>query len=240
MTFSQNHFVAPSFKRLAPSGAGQSFTLIELLVVIAIIALLAGMLLPVFNKAKEKGRQTACINNLKQIGTCLIMYRDENDEDVSPWISTLYPEGLSQEVYHCPSDTWKNDPNNTPESWLSRPDGQYSSAYDRRVSAAVGNTGVHGINSNPDVTKISYFYETSHAGSPGWSWNGQSADCWMHLKAIQIEDFDPTLFPVVRCGWHLRKRNNPASTKNAPVLNISWAGNFFLSMNQWEDGVWTP
>jgi prepilin-type N-terminal cleavage/methylation domain-containing protein/prepilin-type processing-associated H-X9-DG protein len=58
----------------------RGFTLIELLVVIAIIAILAAILFPVFAQAREKARQSACISNLRQIGTAFSLYQQDYDE----------------------------------------------------------------------------------------------------------------------------------------------------------------
>ncbi len=69
-----------SFFRPRAAQQRSAFTLIELLVVIAIIAILAAILFPVFAQARAKARQTACLSNLKQIGTGLMMYTQDNDE----------------------------------------------------------------------------------------------------------------------------------------------------------------
>lgn len=58
----------------------RGFTLIELLVVIAIIAIQAAILFPVFAKAREKARQTACTNNQRQIATAIQMYTQDHEE----------------------------------------------------------------------------------------------------------------------------------------------------------------
>ena len=70
--------------RRARCGIHRGFTLIELLVVIAVIAILAGILVPVFVEAKGKARQTKCVSNLKQIAAAWLMYADDNEGRACP------------------------------------------------------------------------------------------------------------------------------------------------------------
>ena len=118
----------------------EAFTLVEVLVVISVIGILAALLLPVLGKAKEQGRATACLSNLRQLGIGLQLYVQDNENRLPVMYDAPFPTNIastnltveavlvpyvvSSNLFRCPSDKELFERTKSSYSWNVLVNGQ--------------------------------------------------------------------------------------------------------------------
>lgn len=147
------------------------FTLIELLVVIAIISILASMLLPALNQARDKAKSIACVSNQKQISLAMITYLDDNNEMYPPYDAPSWAFAIvdlkylpAPNVYFCPGVTF--------DSIYSRP-GSGASAVDLPTTES-------------RYDYIAYGYNYQYLGSNYGGWNGLPTSAFPTQKRSKV------------------------------------------------------
>lgn len=147
----------------------QGFTLIEALIVILVIALLAGMLFPVFVRAREKARQTVCISNLKQIATAWLMYADDYDNQACIsyyWVDNGWVNSWDFKIKEVRGSSGLSEPH---DGLITDPKGQIRGIWRYGLLGAYAKSGglyscpsFHGGKWNRPYT--GYAYNASYIG----------------------------------------------------------------------------
>ena len=191
-----------------------AFTLIELLVVIAIIAILAAILFPVFAQAREKARQTTCLSNLKQIGTGISMYIQDNnsvflrnEQTVGGCPQTLLmPYTKSTQIWGCPSDLNEKVQKNNDPTIVSY---MLNTQFNSRVDSAVTRPADLIVTHDSDPSEVGW--------TEGNSWdNGKTTD-WPQFRpnGCTESNLKKTVKP---CGTDSHKK--PWFTRHNGSFNV--------------------
>ena len=214
--------IMKQFQRSGVKSAG--FTLIELLVVIAIIAILAAILLPALNSARERGRSAACINNLKQIGNAAAMYQGDNDDFFSytgsaeGTVLTRYYSGYvgslnSGEIWFCPSKPF------------SKKNGVRQRGYGANYALNGRDYYLSDVTDKHrpvKVTKVTNASEILHVADGTYGGLGQSCTTAPYNEIIDAEDLDAKgyMYMMTSTAFH-----HPSPRHKNTVNFVAVAGN---------------
>ena len=239
-SISAERFFSPVCRQVKPYG----FTLIELLVVIAIIAVLASMLMPALQKARQQGQLSNCVSNLKQHGLGVGMYANDHDDyfprpagpSGDPRAYQLLVEGkyISVEFLDCKADNTRTFGKDIKAvDWMKKGDKGYNRSYiiEQSCGQQIDSKSMFSPMRLPTFkwrNMLIMIFEgdpaiPKSAGSNAW---GNGSEMFLNLH---LDPFD-SRYPSIKDSyqWHSLKKPALIGDYHVEVLKMSWT----LEQNQ--------
>ena len=217
------------------------FTLIELLVVIAIIAILAAILFPVFAKAREAARRASCLNNMKQLGTGIMMYVQDYDESYMPrrgggiangghWGYVIQPYVKNDKLFICPS----NDASNSTTIGTPVPDPGFRLRRSYGVNGWIFDDELFGLRSariDTPAQNIMIAEQTANHDDFAGYWWGQAT-----YRDVGFAGHSATVNLIYFDG-HAKNKRPSQTTSNTIEWALNSTSNRSTDCPSWRSGV---